>query len=87
MNTTQSKFFTATMYVMYDGKEFPTSRFYMAVDLSEARSLHLNDALTFIGDDEPDVELEGFYFDCGAYLVRPQEVREISATTYAEMVP
>lgn len=85
MHSTHAKYFTAVMYVMYDGKEFPTPRFYRAGDLSETRSLHLKDALTFIDDEEPDVEDQGFFFDCGAYLVRPQEVREISATTYSEM--
>ena len=86
MHSTHAKYFTAVMYVMYDGKEFSTPRFYRAVDLAEAEKLHLKDAMTFVEDDEPQVTNSGFYFECGAYFVHPQEVREISATTYLEMV-
>lgn len=85
MNAPQTKYFTAVMYVMYDGKEFPTPCFYKAMDLAEAEKLHLKDAMTFVEDDEPEVTNKGFYFECGAYFIHPQEVREISATTYLEM--
>lgn len=83
----QKKYFVGSMYVMYDGKEFPSVCLYEAASTDEALKMHHENARHWVSDngDQDGNAIDGFHFEAGAFLVKPEYVTEISHETYQEM--
>lgn len=83
-----NKFFLAKIYVMYDGKEFPTVDLIEESDLEsaqfEAESRCEDGHYSFDSIQEKDES--GYWSDCGAHVVRIKSVTEITESTYKEMI-
>jgi len=82
------KFFLVKIYVMYDGKEFPTVDLIAESDIEaaafEAESRCGDGHYSFDSIQEKDES--GYWSDCGAHLVRVKSITEITESTYKEML-